>query len=108
MVKLSTGAQFLTAKTVKTGDVVTIKDEGVWENSKFLKDDGSPSKQFTVNVDFKGEEKRMKLTKASRDSFFEKYGDETKEWVGKQGQITLIPSPNGKPSIWVQPFELGV
>lgn len=105
MVKLSTGAQFLTAKTVKTGETVVIKDEGTWETSKFLRDDGTPSQQFNVTVDYKGEEKRLKLTKASRDSFFEKYGDETKEWIGKSGSITLIPSPNGKQSIWIQPIE---
>lgn len=106
MVKLSTGAQFLTSKTVKTGEIVTIKDEGQWEASKFLKDDGSPSQQFNMTVDFKGEEKRVKFIKASRDAFFAKFGDETKDWIGKEGQITLIPSTNGKQSIWIQPADL--
>lgn len=105
MVKISQ-ANFLTAKTVKTGDILTVKDEGQWEASKFLKDDGSPSQQFNMRVDYKGEEKTVKFIKASRDAFFAKFGDETKDWIGKCGQITLIPSTNGKQSIWIQPVDL--
>lgn len=105
MVKLSKGS-FLTAKTVKTGDIITILSEGQWEENDFLNDDGSKQKQFNMTVDYKGEEKTLKFTKASRDAFFTKYGDETKEWIGKSGQITLIPATNGKLSVWIQPIEL--
>lgn len=105
MVKLSKGS-YLSAKTVKTGDIVKLLDEGQWEENKFLNDDGSKQSQFNITVDYKGEEKILKFTKASRDSFFAKYGDETKEWIGKNGQITLIPATNGKQSIWIQPIEL--
>lgn len=105
MVKLSTGAGFLTAKTVKTGDIVKIVNEGTWEDSKFLREDGSKQQQFNLLVEYKGEEKKVKFTKASREAFFLKYGDETKDWIGKSGQITLIPSPSG-PSIWVQPIDV--
>lgn len=104
MVMLNSGGAYLSAKTVKTGDIIKIKDEGVWEDSKFLREDGSKSQQFTVTVEYKGEDKRLKFIKASRDSFIEKHGKETNDWIGKSGQITLIPSPSGKPSIWVQPI----
>ena len=103
---LNSGSGFLSPKTVKSGDSIVIKDEGIWETSTFLKDDGTPSQQCNFKVTYKGEEKRIKFTKASRDSFIAVYGNQTTAWIGKQGIITLIPTSNGKQSIWIQPLEV--
>ena len=86
--KLESGSYLKTAE-VKTGDSVTFRTEGEWvENTKYTYDDGSPKRDFVIKVTYKGDEKKMRLNKMSRDAMVAAYGDDTADWVGKVAMIT--------------------
>ena len=105
MVKMYKGGKFLKALDVKRGSMVTFLDEGAWEEStKFKNEDGSWQSQFIIKVKYDGEEKSLKLTKASRTAMMEAFGDESKDWVGKVARLIVVPTPNGdKKTILVDP-----
>lgn len=85
MVKLTGSKNWIKSSDIKTGDILTILNEGEWqESSKFTYDDGNPVKQFVVRVEFGGEEKDLTMNKVSRTNLSEAWGDETSEWVGKK------------------------
>jgi hypothetical protein len=87
--KLSKG-NYLKTADVKVGDIVTFQNEGAWiESTTYKYDDGNPKKDFTIKVDWKGEEKLMRLNKGNRDILMEEYGDETSGWIGKSATITI-------------------
>lgn len=90
------GGQFLKGKDVKKGATVEILDEGRWENSKkFTYEDGTPQKQCIFSVKYEGEEKQLKLNKASRVAMIDAFGDETRNWVGKRAKLIIMPTPSG-------------
>ncbi len=107
MVKLNAGS-FLKAKDIREGDLVKILSEGGWqESTKFKNPDGTPQGQFVVTVKFKDEDKSLKLNKMSRTNLIKAWGEETKEWVGKEVKLTLVKVMSGgemKDSIITVPF----
>lgn len=95
-VKKSSGA-FLKAKDAKPRSKVKFLDEGEWQESQNFKyEDGRPIIQLVFKVMYEGEEMLLKVNKASRVAMIEAFGDETKNWVGKEASIFILPTPNGK------------
>ena len=85
--KLETGTYLKTAE-VNTGESITFRNEGEWvENTKYTYDDGTPKQDFVIGVTYKGEDKKMRLNKMSRDAMVAGYGDETANWIGKVAMI---------------------
>jgi len=90
MVKLSSGGNYLKVENVSEGDLVVFKDEGEWvESTKYTYDDGNPKSAFVIKVDHKGSEYNLRLGKFSRDEIIPVYGDDTKDWVGKEAKIHI-------------------
>lgn len=88
MVMLGSGNYLKTADT-EGGDIVTFKNEGEWIESNMYKyPDGNPKVDFVIKIDFKGDEKLMRLNKTNRDILVGTYGKDTAEWVGKTARIT--------------------
>jgi len=84
------GGNYLKTQEVKSGEIVTFKNEGEWiESTKWKYDDGNPKVDFVIKVDWKGEDKLMRLNKGNRDILKEEYGDETADWIGKSATITI-------------------
>jgi len=82
------GGNYLKTDETSNGDVITFKDEGSWiESTRWTYDDGSPKVDFVIKVDFKGEEKSMRLNKTNRDAMRDVYGSDTAEWIGKTATI---------------------
>lgn len=88
MVMLNSGKKWIKISEVKDGDVLTIKDEGWWqENNKFKYSDGNPKQDFIITVDHNGEEKQMTINGTNRSILTLAYGRDTALWVGKKATI---------------------
>ena len=79
---------WLRVKDVNNGDTILIKDEGIWQESKFTYDDGNAKNDFVIKIEHNGEEKIMTLNKKNRTSLIEVYGTDTANWVGKTVELT--------------------
>ena len=90
MVILNTG-KFLKSKDLTGGETVKILTEGSWvENAKFKNEDGTNQSQFVISVQFKAEERNLRLNLVSRKNLIQAYGKDTAKWVGKEARIQLI------------------
>lgn len=71
---------------LKHKDVVTIADEGNWEQStKFKKDDGTPANQFAITIKLANGENRSTIFSLANLKLLGKaFGDDTADWVGKE------------------------
>lgn len=94
--RMDKGGTYLKAKDAERGAIIEILDEGHWEESKkFTYEDGSPQQQCVFKIRYKGEEKNMKLNKASRVAMIDAFGEESKGWIGKTAKLIIMPTPNG-------------
>lgn len=100
MVMLLDSSNRLKAADVKNGQTVKILTEGQWLKDQYK--DQEPTNAFVVSVNYGGETKDLKLTKASRDNLKEAWGNETSKWIGKSAMISLVSTTKGK-SIMLQP-----
>lgn len=96
--KLQQPGEYLKAKDVRDGEKVTFLDEGCIETSDKYKyeNSGEPVKSLIFKVDYKTEQKKIKVVSQSKGSLIEAWGDETKNWIGKTATIFVFPAPNGK------------
>ena len=91
MVKLSEGGDYLKSQDAKTGERVTFKDEGKWEeNTRYKYPDGNPRVDFICKVMYNNEEKRLRVNKTNRDALVAAWGAETQEWVGKTAHLEVV------------------
>ncbi len=83
---------------IKHKDIVTLLNEGVWEDSKkFFKEDGTPNKQFSVNIKLGNEETRNTVLNWSNIKLLvQAFGDETSKWVGKEVRAWKTKSEKAK------------
>jgi len=96
MVKVNLGGNFLKADQAKKGAIVTFLDEGEFVKSeKYTYEDGSPKIDFIFNVKYEGENKKLRINKASKVAMVEAFGDDSIEWVNKKAKIMVMPTPNG-------------
>ena len=80
---------YLKTEDVASGDRITIKEEGSWVESTMYKyEDGNPKVDFNTKVDFKGEEKSVRINKTNRETLIAAYGNDTAGWVGRQVILT--------------------
>lgn len=86
------------ATEVAHKDILTIASEGAWEvSTKFKKDDGSPSNQFTINFVLSNMEERSTiLSFANVKLLVQAFGDETESWVGKEVRAWRTKSEKAK------------
>ena len=93
---------YLKTADVKTGDQITIKDEGEWVNStKFTYTDGTPKKQFNIGVEHNMEFKTMTMNGTNRTSCMGAWGKDTKNWLDKTATIELVKALVGGKSVQV-------
>lgn len=102
MVKVPTG-RFIKAEEVKDGTVVEFVSEGEQVLSSYKNDDGSEKYNFQIDVLFNGEEKLLNLNVVSRRALIAKYGDDSKEWLGKKAKLSTALTPQNKKMILVNP-----
>lgn len=76
---------FISAKTVKDGDILEILDEGRMEYSETLKKD-----VFNMKVSLNGKPKTWSPNNKHGKILQQAFGNETKLWVGCKVQIALI------------------
>jgi hypothetical protein len=70
-----------------------LGSEGEWtESTKYKYEDGTPRKQFVIEVMYAGEAKSLNLNSTNRSNLTNDWGNDTKEWIGKYGYFDI----NGK------------
>lgn len=95
MVNIKT-SNYLKAKNLKKGDVLTIASEGEWITStRFKYADGNFQKNFVVKVNYGDYEYDLKLNKMNRESLGKAWGFETSSWVGKKVSVDLVKAMVG-------------
>lgn len=95
MVNIKT-SNYLKAKNLKKGDVLTIASEGEWITStQFKYADGNFQKNFVVKVNYGDYEYDLKLNKMNRESLGKAWGYETSSWIGKQVSVDLVKAMVG-------------
>lgn len=80
--------RFLTPNDVKTGDTITIIDEGTYvpaDQSGF----GRPAFRIRVKLP-SGEEKLWSINRTTANRFSNTWGVETSTWVGKKVKIEVV------------------
>lgn len=89
MVKVSELSNFVVAGVdVHTGDIVTFTTPGVIRSAE---ETPFGREVFQIGVKLPdGSEKTLTMNKTSIRNIAREYGDETKEWVGKQAVVTLV------------------
>lgn len=85
-------------KDIKHKDTVTLASEGIWEDSKnYKKEDGTPNKQFNINIKLNNEEIRSTtISFANIKLLVMAFGDETESWVGKEVRAWKTKSEKAK------------
>lgn len=105
----SAGGNFIKAVDLKLGDTAIIKTEADWIDSKFTKEDGSKQQQYVCNVEYNGEERRLKLTMASCEALTA-LGSDSADWMGKKvslESVNVMVGGSMKKSIYATPFGSG-
>lgn len=105
--KVTKGGNYLKGDNVRDGDSIKFLDEGEIQTSDTFKyKDGNPVKSLVFKVEYKGEEKQMKVTMQSKVALIDAWGDETKGWIGKIATIFVFPTPDGtKKTIVLKPLQ---
>lgn len=91
--------KFLDRETeIKHKDIVTFISEGIWEDStKYKKEDGTPSKQFNINLKLaNGEIRSTILGWQNIKLLVQAFGDETSSWVNKEVRAWKTKSEKAK------------
>lgn len=101
-----------TSEDLKHKDVVTLEDEGMWEEStRFKKADGTPSNSFKIKVKLaNGEIRSATLNWTNIKLLAHAFTDESSNWVGKEVRAWKTKSEKAKsgftfvfvPTEWVR------
>lgn len=84
--RVSVGAFAKKGVDIKDGDFITIANEGKQIEGQFGTQD-----VFMVKL-ANGEEKNISLNQTSLNNMIDAYGEEAKNWIGKQAKVWLIRS----------------
>lgn len=97
-------SKYLKAEHVKDGDIVNFMDAGTIEFREFNKDGKKETKLvLEITVEVNGEAKTYSPNATTVKILNEAWGSHTEAWAGKQGRITILPSPMGKDMIICKP-----
>lgn len=101
MPMLSSGAEFMSAKNVKTGDVVEFKDGGQYRESKFFYPDqtqdgkphpkaGQQKKDLVFNVSVGDKEMVFTCNNTNQAVLKEAWGCDTDKWASRKASIMIV------------------
>lgn len=90
--ELKIKSKFISTETVKSGDLLTIKDEGEIKPRAWK---GQKREVLEVKVDFNGEEKICSFNITSQKNLIKEWGSETKNWVGKKVKCYITSMLSG-------------
>jgi len=75
------------------GDIIKILDEGKWINFRFR---GQERKRLVFKIQTKMmKEKLLPLNQISINNLIDAYGDETKNWIGKEVRVWIFKTQVG-------------
>jgi len=89
--------KFIGAEDIKHRDVVTIESEGVWQDSNFKDEDGNIQKEFRIHFKLGNGQTRSTTLRSTNVRLIGKaFGDETKDWIGKELRAFKTKSEKAK------------
>jgi hypothetical protein len=75
------------------GDIIKILDEGKWVTFRFR---GQERKRLVFKIQTKlMQEKLLPLNQISINNLIDAYGEETKEWIGKEARVWIFKTQVG-------------
>lgn len=77
------------SQDVEDGDTVVIADAGIQRDSRYTNEDGSAKKEYVFKVKVGDKELNARFNGKSRDALIDAFGDETKDWVGKEVTVRI-------------------
>lgn len=84
MVKLDL-SEYLRPEDIKNEEVITFLDEGT---KKSVEETGFDNEVFDIKIELENKENKIwTMNKTSQRAIGAVYGDETKNWVGKQAKL---------------------
>lgn len=98
---------FIKAENTKNHDLIKFLNEGeIKVSTKFTYPEltskgtkhpkaGQFREEMHFEIEFSGKTWNMRLNSNSYKNLSEKWGVDTKEWIGKKASITLMPMMNG-------------
>lgn len=102
------GGKFIKADEVMNGETAVIKTEADWIDTQYTKEDGTKQQQYVCRVEYKGEERQLKLTMASCEELVV-MGEDSADWIGQTVTFEKVKVNVGgkiKDSIWVKPAHI--
>lgn len=99
-------SKFLKAEHCKDGNIINFMDAGIISNKTFKKDGIEETKLvLELAVEVNGEKKMYCPNQTTVGILTKAWGQDTERWVGKQGRVTIVPSPLGKDMLIIKPVE---
>ena len=107
--KIEKKRTWLKSDNVKSGDSMTIKNEGeIVTSSKFTWANGEPKKDLVLLVEHNGAPADFTVNSTNKKTLIAAFGDETTAWVGKTVKLdvaSVMIGGNVKKSIVIQAGE---
>ena len=104
--KIEKKRTWLKSENVKSGDTMTIKNEGeIVTSSKFTWANGEPKKDLVLLVEHNGADADFTVNATNKKILLASFGDETANWVGKVVKLDIVNvmiGGNTKKSIIIQ------
>mgnify|MGYP001563259909 CR=1 FL=1 len=89
--------RFLKIEDVQHKDTVSIESEGIWQDSNFKDEDGNPQREFRIHFKLGNGETRSTTLRSSNVKLLGRtFGDETRDWVGKELRAWKTKSEKAK------------
>ena len=86
--KLATARNYLKTENIKSGDLITIINEGeLVASAKYTYPNGEPRKDFLIKVKHNDTEVDMRINATNKKVLIGAFGDETAQWVNKQVRL---------------------
>ncbi len=90
-------AKYLKFEDLKHKDVVTVANEGVWQDSNFKDENGELQSEFRISFKLaNGEVKSTTLRSSNVKQIGRTFGVETKTWIGKELRAWKTKSEKAK------------
>lgn len=97
-------SNFLKAEHCKDGDIINFMDAGIISDKEFTNDNVKETKAILeLGIEINGDKKTYSPNKTTIGILTKAWGADTEAWVGRQGRVTLVPSPLGKDMLIVKP-----
>ncbi len=89
---LTTSKNWLKTENIKSGDLITILNEGeVIPSARFTYESGEPRKDFVIKIKHNDQECDFRVNATNKKILIKAFGNDTAQWVNKQCKVDSAP-----------------